>query len=66
MANTEGARPEEDTLTIETLIRAFREVKRTGQAPPGDRHRLKPPTFGGDENIEQFIREFKVVVTITE
>ena len=53
----------EDPLTMETLIAALREV---GKATPGDRYRLRPPIFGGDGDVEQFIREFEEVATLAE
>jgi len=60
-------RPEEgeEVLTMETLVTALPEVGKVRQAPPGDRYRLKPPIFG-DDDIEQFIWEFKDVVTIAK
>ena len=63
MVREEG---EEDRLTMETLITALREVSRAGQAVPGDRYRLRPPIFGGDGDVEQFIREFEEVATLAE
>ena len=52
------------TLTVEALVTALREFQGTGQASPGDRYRLSPPIFGGDGDVEQFIREFQDVATI--
>jgi len=48
--------PERPALTIETLVTALREFQGTSQAPPGDSYRLKPPIFGGEGDVEQFIR----------
>jgi len=36
------------------------------QASPGDRYRLQPLNFGGEGEVEQFIREFEDVATIAE
>jgi len=55
MVAVEGARPGKEGLTMEILVRALREVSGTGQAPTGDRYHLKPPTFGGDGDVKQFI-----------
>jgi len=54
------------TLTVEALVTALRELQGTRQAPPGDRYRLSPPIFGGEGDVEQFIREFRDVATIAE
>jgi len=49
MADAEGVRPEKDARAMEMLIRALQKIRRTWQAPPGDRY---PPSFnfgwGGD------------------
>jgi len=71
MALGEEERPtpevqERPALTIEALVTALREVQWASQAPPGDRYCLKPPIFGGDSDVEQFIREFEDVATIAE
>jgi len=58
-----GEEGREDPLTMETLIAALREV---GKATPEDRYRLRPPIFGGDGDVEQFIREFEEVATLAE
>jgi len=41
-------------------------LRETSQAPPGDRYHLKLLNFGGKEDVEQFIREFKDVAAIAE
>jgi len=50
--------PEEggEALTLESLVTALRAVGMANQAPPGDRYRLQPPIFGGNCDVEQFIR----------
>jgi len=57
---------ETPTLTVEALVTAFRELRGTSQAQPGDRYRLQPLNFGGEGDVEQFIREFENVATIAE
>jgi len=54
------------TLTVEDLVTALRELQGTSQAAPGNRYRLSPPIFGGEGDVEQFIREFQDVATIAE
>jgi len=49
---------EEDRLTMETLIAALREV---GKAAPGDKYHLRPLIFGGNGDIEQFIRNESII-----
>jgi len=44
---------------LENLVTDLREVSGTGPVPPG-------PTFGGESDVEQFIRDFKDVATIAE
>jgi len=44
--------PAAPSLTVDALVTALREVNGTGQAPPGDRYRLKLSTFGRDGNVE--------------
>jgi len=34
------------------------------QAAPGDRYRLQPPNFGGEGDVEQFIKEFEDVSVV--
>jgi len=57
---------ETPTLTIEALVTALQGLRAQGQAPPSDRYRLQPPNFGGEGDVEQFIREFEDVATIAE
>jgi len=57
---------ETPTLTVEALVSALQGLLEMSQAPPGDRYRLKLPNFGGEEDVEQFIREFKDVAAIAE
>lgn len=58
--------PAGPALTLEALLTTLREVQGAEQTPTGDRYSLKPLTFGGDSDVEQFIREFKDVATLTE
>jgi len=53
-------------LTIEALVTALQGLRGQGQAAPGDRYRLQPPTFGGDGDVEQFIKEFEDVAATAE
>jgi len=55
-----------EALTLENLVTALRAVGTATQAPPGDMYRLQPPIFGGDCDVEQFIREFEDVSTIAQ
>jgi len=66
MASADGAWPGEEALTTEILVTGLQELSGTGQAPPGDRCRLKLSTFRGDSNVKQFIKEFENVATIAE
>jgi len=50
------------TLTVEDLVTALGELRGKRQAPPGDRYRLSPPIFGGEGDVEQFIREFQATI----
>jgi len=54
------------TLTVEALVTALRELQGTSQAPPRDRYSLSPPIFGGEGDVEQFIREFQDVHRIVK
>jgi len=56
--------PETPTLTVEALVTVLQELRGTSQVPPGDRYRLKLPNFGGEGDVEQFIREFEDVANI--
>jgi len=47
-------------------VTALREVSVVGQVLPDDTYCLKPPTFGKDSDVEQFICEFEDVATIAE
>jgi len=58
--------PETPTLTVEALVTALQELQGPDQEPPGDRYRFQLPNFRGEGNMEQFIREFEDVATITE
>jgi len=51
---------------LDTLVKALRKLQGAGQAPPGDRYCLKPPTSGGNSDVKQFIHEFENVATIAE
>jgi len=55
-----------EALTLESLVIALRAVGLANQASPGDRYRLRPPIFGDDCDVEQFIREFEDISTIAE
>jgi len=55
---------ETPTLTVEALVTALQGLRGQSQASPGDRYRLQPPNFGGEGDVEQFIREFEDVATI--
>jgi len=55
-----------EALTLESLVIAIRAVGPAHQASPGDRYRLRPPIFGGNCDVEQFIREFEDISTIAE
>ena len=54
------------TLTVEALVAALQGLRGQSQAAPGDRYRLQPPNFGGEGDVEQFIKEFEDVATIAE
>jgi len=58
--------PKRPALTLEALVTALREVQGARQAPLVDRRRLKSLTFGGDSDVEEFIRKFEYVATIAE
>jgi len=60
------AEDEEEALTLEGLVTARRAVRPANQASPGDRYTLQPPNFGGNYDVEQFIREIEEVATIAE
>jgi len=57
---------ETPTLTVEALVAALQGLREHSQASPGDRYRLQPPNFGGEGNVELFIKEFEDVATIAE
>jgi len=66
MTSAEGTQPEKEALTMETLVRGLQKVSKAEQASLGDRYLLKPLTFGGDGDVEQFIRDFDDVATIAK
>jgi len=57
---------ETPTLTVEALVAALQRLREQSQVSPGDRYRLQSPNFGGEGDVEQFIKEFKDVATIAE
>jgi len=57
---------ETPTLTVEALVAALQGLRGQSQALSGDRYRLQPPNFGGEGDVEQFIKEFEDVTTIAE
>jgi len=67
---TEGAIMDEGPVggpfTMEALIWALREDRDAGQALPGNRFCLKALTFDGEEDVKQFLQEFRDVATVAE
>jgi len=59
-------RNEGEVLTLQNLVTAIREVGSANPAVLGDSYHLRHPIFGGDCDIEQFIKEFEEVFTIAE
>jgi len=51
-----------EVLTLENLVTTLREVGSTKQAPPSDRYHLRPTIFGGNCDVEQFIKEFEGIM----
>jgi len=55
-----------EALRLESLVAALRAIGPANQALPGDRYCLQPPIFRGNCDVEQLIREFKDITTISE